>query len=140
MRLFGLIAVLLLSVLMTAPHASAQSLYQQLGEKAGISAIVEEMLYRVGGDERIVHHFDGVDIVRVHEMITEQVCDVVDGPCDYSGETMRVSHEGMGVSHADFNALVEHLIVAMEKHEEPVAAQNQLLAKLAPMYGDIVEP
>ena len=39
---------------------------------------------------------------------------MVGGPCEYSGETMKVSHEGMGVTHADFNALVEHLIIAME--------------------------
>ncbi|WP_290654699.1 group 1 truncated hemoglobin [Idiomarina sp.] len=126
-------------LLLTAPLAAGQSVYQQLGEKEGISAIVEEMLYRVGGDERIVHHFDGVDIVHVHEQITLQVCDVVGGPCEYKGETMQVSHEGMGVTHADFNALVEHLIAAMEKHEVPVAAQNQLLAALAPMYEDIVQ-
>lgn len=131
--------LMLTAALLLTPLASAQSLYDQLGQKQGISAIVEEMLYRVGGDERIVHHFDGVDIMRVHQLITEQVCNVVGGPCEYSGESMRVSHEGMGVTHADFNALVEHLIVAMEKHEVPVAAQNQLLAKLAPMYDDIVE-
>lgn len=129
-----------LVLLVTAPIAASQSLYQQLGEKEGISAIVEEMLYRVGGDQRIVHHFDGVDIVRVHQQITEQVCDVVGGPCTYSGETMKASHQGLGITHADFNALVEHLIAAMEKHDVPVAAQNQLLAELAPMYGDIVKP
>ncbi len=122
-----------------SPMVMGQSLYQQLGEKEGISSIVEEMLYRVGGDERIVHHFNGVDIVRVHKLITERVCNVVGGPCEYSGETMRVSHEGMGITHADFNALVEHLIIAMEKHNIPVSTQNQLLAKLASMYGDIVE-
>ena len=131
-----LLCILLLTC---TPWAAAQSVYEQLGEKEGISAIVEEMLYRVGGDERIVHHFDGVDIVRVHEQITEQVCDVVGGPCEYTGESMQVSHEGMGVTHADFNALVEHLIAAMEKYDVPVSAQNQLLATLAPMYKDIVQ-
>lgn len=117
----------------------AQSLYQQLGEKAGIATIVEEMLYRVGGDERIVGHFDGVDIMRLHQLITEQVCAEVGGPCEYSGESMKVSHKGLGIDHADFNSLVEHLIVAMEQYEVPVAAQNQLLAILAPMYNDVVE-
>lgn len=134
MKYFVLIMGLLLS-----PLASAESLYQQLGEKQGISQIVEEMLYRVGGDERIVDHFDGVDIMRLHGLITEQVCNVVGGPCEYTGETMEVSHQGMGVTHADFNALVDHLIAAMEKYEVPVSAQNQLLAKLAAMYPDIVE-
>lgn len=130
--------LLLIAGLLLMPIAHADSLYQQLGEKQGISSIVEEMLYRVGGDDRIVHHFDGVDIVRVHEQITEQVCDLVGGPCGYSGESMQKSHRELGVTHADFNALVEHLIVAMEKHQVPVAAQNQLLAKLAPLYEDIV--
>ncbi len=131
--------VLLLAALLFSPLSFAQSLYQQLGEQQGIETIVEEMLYRVGGDERIAHHFDGVDIMRVHKLISEQVCDLSGGPCDYSGEDMKTSHRNMGVDNADFNALVEHLIAAMEKEDVPVSAQNQLLGVLAPMHGDIVE-
>ena len=77
--------------------------------------------------------------MRVHKLISEQICDVSGGPCDYSGDDMKTSHRNMGVTNADFNALVEHLIAAMEKHDIPVAAQNQLLGLLAPMHGDIVE-
>ncbi|MBL4855462.1 MAG: group I truncated hemoglobin [Idiomarina loihiensis] len=131
--------VLLLVALLFSPLSFAQSLYQQLGEQQGIETIVEEMLYRVGGDERIAHHFDGVDIMRVHKLISEQVCDLSGGPCDYSGEDMKTSHRNMGVDNADFNALVEHLIAAMEKENVPVSAQNQLLGVLAPMHSDIVE-
>jgi len=131
--------VLLLAALLFSPLSFAQSLYQELGEQQGIETIVEEMLYRVGGDERIAHHFDGVDIMRVHKLISEQVCDLSGGPCDYSGEDMKTSHRNMGVDNGDFNALVEHLIAAMEKEGISVAAQNQLLGLLAPMHGDIVE-
>lgn len=131
--------VLLLAALLFSPLSFAQSLYQQLGEQQGIETIVEEMLYRVGGDERIAHHFDGVDIMRVHKLISEQVCDLSGGPCDYSGEDMKTSHRNMGVDNADFNALVEHLIAAMEKEDVPVSAQNRLLGVLAPMHSDIVE-
>ncbi|MBL4856647.1 MAG: group 1 truncated hemoglobin, partial [Idiomarina sp.] len=130
--------VLLMAVLLFSPLSFAQSLYQQLGEQQGIETIVEEMLYRVGGDERIAHHFDGVDIMRVHKLISEQVCDLSGGPCDYSGEDMKTSNRNMGVDNADFNALVEHLIAAMEKEDVPVSAQNQLLGVLAPMHSDIV--
>lgn len=131
--------VLLLVALLFSPLSFAQSLYQQLGEQQGIETIVEEMLYRVGGDDCIAHHFDGVDIMRVHKLISEQVCDLSGGPCDYSGEDMKTSHRNMGVDNADFNALVEHLIAAMEKEDVPVSAQNQLLGVLAPMHSDIVE-
>ncbi|WP_322407295.1 group 1 truncated hemoglobin [Idiomarina sp. PL1-037] len=131
--------VLLLAVLFLSPLSFAQSLYQQLGQQQGIETIVEEMLYRVGGDDRIAHHFDGVDIMRVHKLISEQVCDLSGGPCNYSGEDMKTSHRNMGVNNSDFNALVEHLIAAMEKEDVPVSAQNQLLGVLAPMHSDIVE-
>lgn len=129
----------LLALLLFTPLTFAQNLYQQLGEKQGIETIVEGMLYRVGGDERIAHHFDGVDIMRVHKLISEQVCDLSGGPCNYSGEDMKTSHRNMGVDNADFNALVEHLIAAMEKQDVPVSAQNQLLGLLAPMHEGIVE-
>lgn len=134
MKLLMILAALLLS-----PLSQAETLYQQLGEKQGIAQIVEEMLFRVGGDERIVDHFEGVDIMRLHGLITDQVCDVVGGPCEYTGETMEASHQGLGITHADFNALVDHLIAAMEKYDVPVSSQNQLLAKLAAMYDEVVE-
>jgi len=55
-----------------------------------------------------------------------------------TGESMADAHAGRNISHADFNALVEVLIDAMEKQEVPVAAQNRLLQRLAPMHRDIV--
>jgi len=44
------------------------------------------------------------------------------------------------VRRADFNALVELLQVTMDARGVPVRAQNRLLALLAPMHRDIIEP
>jgi hemoglobin len=52
---------------------------------------------------------------------------------------MRTAHAGMGVTRTDLNALVENLQAAMREAGVPFAAQNRLLAKLAPMSKDIVE-
>lgn len=51
---------------------------------------------------------------------------------------MRSSHAEMGVTMADMNALVENLQAAMREARVPFAAQNRLLAKLAPMSRDVV--
>lgn len=62
-------------------------------------------------------------------------------PCErrpYTGDTMQVVHEPMDLNEADFNALVEDLIDAMEDLNLPVQTQNRLLALLAPVHGDIV--
>ena len=58
---------------------------------------------------------------------------------DYTGRDMRAVHAQMGVTKADMNALVENLQQAMREARVPFAAQNRLLAKLAPMSGDVVE-
>jgi hemoglobin len=113
-------------------------LYQALGERAGIQAIVEETLFRATEDTRIAHHFQGVDLGTVRDLISEQICELAGGPCEYSGRNMREAHQDLDISRADFNALVEHLIGAMERANVPVPAQNRLIAKLVPMHGDIV--
>ena len=106
------------------------TLYAQLGG---------ELLYRATADRRIAFYFDGVDLDRLDRLLTEQICALADGPCTYSGETMAESHRGMGVDAAAFNRLVELLVDSMEAQAVPVPAQNRLLARLAPMQGDIVE-
>lgn len=116
----------------------SSSLYQQLGGLPGIQRIVEGLLINISEDERIVHHFSETDIERLNEKLIEQICVESGGPCQYTGDSMRDSHAGFDISEADFNALVEDLIAAMEAEGVPVAAQNRLLARLAPMRGDII--
>ena len=45
----------------------------------------------------------------------------------------------MGVSEADFNALVEDLVKALDKFKVGETEKNELLGALGPMKSDIVE-
>ena len=45
----------------------------------------------------------------------------------------------MQISSADFNALVEDLVAALDGLEVPEKEQDELLALLSPMKPDIVE-
>ncbi|MCC5855873.1 MAG: group 1 truncated hemoglobin [Idiomarina sp.] len=133
-RLVGLLAGCMLFM----ATAQANSLYQDLGEQEGIANLVEELLFNIADDRRIRHHFADTDMERLHRMLTEQICELAGGPCTYSGDDMVTSHTGMGVTRADFNALVENLQLAMDDHGISVGAQNRLLALLAPMHHEIV--
>jgi len=115
-------------------------LYEQFGGPAGVDALVEEFLVRLLGDERISDQFVDVDLVNLNDRLVEQFCAELGGPCTYTGRTMAESHAGLGITEADFNALVEALVDAMQARGIPRAAQNRLLARLAPMHGDIVSP
>jgi hemoglobin len=52
---------------------------------------------------------------------------------------MKEAHQGMGISNADFNALVEDLQKSLNKYNVPASDQSQLLSVLGPMKSDIVE-
>jgi len=113
-------------------------LYQQLGAGPGLEQLVDGLLLEIEQDQQIVHHFKDTDIARFRKLLIEQFCELSGGPCTYTGATMQESHTGFQITEADFDNLVGHLIKVMTEQQVPVAAQNRLLAKLAPMYWDVV--
>lgn len=115
------------------------SLYRDLGERAGIQRIVEGMLLNVAKDDRIVEHFRKVNIVLLRDRLVEFMCVEAGGPCRYTGDSLAESHKGQNLTRSDFNALVENLIASMDAEKIPVPAQNRLIARLAPMRGDVIE-
>jgi hemoglobin len=52
---------------------------------------------------------------------------------------MKAAHAGMGISGADFGALAEDLVGALDKFMVKEADKNTLLGVLGPMKSDIVE-
>lgn len=121
----------------TAPRPTA---YQRFGERPGIEALVEDLLSRILEDPRINAGFADVDLVNLNDRLVEQICVELDGPCTYTGRSMAESHATLAVTEADFNALVEDLVDAMEARGIPRRAQNRLLRRLATMHRDIVRP
>lgn len=113
-------------------------LYQQLGAQAGVVSLVDGLLLEIEHDAQIVHHFKDTDIARFRKLLIEQICELSGGPCKYTGASMQESHTGFQISAADFDNLVNHLITVMQANQVPMAAQNRLLALLAPMYPDVV--
>jgi len=134
------LAALVLGVALCAPAARADdSLYQALGALPGISAIVDDLLVSTDVDPRLKPFFEGVSHKRLRQKLIEQFCSLSGGPCQYTGRTMKESHQGLGIDQAAFNALVEDLQSAMDRQHVSYHAQNRLLALLAPMSHDVIE-
>ncbi|MDR5767119.1 MULTISPECIES: group 1 truncated hemoglobin [unclassified Caballeronia] len=129
-------AMLALALACANAHAD-DALYEQFGERAGLTKIVDDMYDNVLADPRTAPYFDNAPVKRIKQKLVEQICVLLDGPCVYTGRPMRRTHEGQNIDRAAFNALVEDLQAAMDKNGVPFHAQNKLLAKLAPMYRDV---
>ena len=91
-------------------------------------------------DPRIAHQFRNTKPQGLKDSLSEQVCAISGGPCAYQGAKMKPAHADMGITKAEFLALVEDLQDAMSAQGVPFPAQNHLLALLAPMHRDIIEP
>lgn len=119
--------------------AKDDSLYRDLGEKPGITRIVEGMLINVAGDPRIVQFFAKVDIAGLRDKLVDKFCVIAGGPCVYTGDSLEESHKGQNLSPSHFNALVENLQAAMDSQGVPTPVQNRLLARLAALRGQVIE-
>jgi hemoglobin len=116
----------------------SQTLYQRLGGKDAIVAVVDEFVGNVAADARINGRFASTNIPRLKQMLVDQICAGTGGPCTYSGRDMKSAHTGMNINDGEFGALVEDLIKALDKFKVPEKEKKELLAILGPMKGDIV--
>lgn len=131
--------LLVISLALAACQQSPErTLYERLGGATGVEQIVDSVLAGIEQDQRIVHHFADTDIPRFRRLLIEQFCELSGGPCKYTGASMQESHTGFKITQAHFDALVNHLIDAMQQQQVATEAQNEFLAILAPMYKDVV--
>ncbi|HLW46757.1 MAG TPA: group 1 truncated hemoglobin [bacterium] len=141
------IASCVMLVLATSAISSAattqKSLYERLGGKTAITAVIDEFVARVGADKRINRFFaaavaDPARMARLKTNLVTLVCQASGGPCKYTGKDMKTAHKGMAITNADFDALVQDLVGALNKFKVPAKEKSDLLALLGPMRPQIV--
>lgn len=122
----------------------APTLYTRLGGVDAISAVVDDFIAEVVDDEVINEKFaatvaDEYRTALLRANLIDQICAGAGGPCAYKGKSMKDAHQGMGISEAEFTALVGDLIAALDANSVPMTEKNELLGILGPMKSDIVE-
>jgi hemoglobin len=116
-----------------------RSLYDRLGGEGAVTAVVEDFVGRAATDSRINGKFARTDVPRLKAMLIGQVGAASGGPGPYTGRGMRETHDGMGVTAGEFDALVGDLVATLDKFNVPSAEQQELLGILGPLRSDIVE-
>jgi hemoglobin len=146
---FTRVAITVLAVVFAlAAVAQAQgtqkSLFDRLGGKSGITAVVDDFVANCAADTRINKFFavtakDPKRMAMFKSHLADQICEASGGPCKYTGKSMKEAHKGMGIAGADFDALVEDLGKSLNKFKVAAADQKILLGVLGPMKADMVE-
>jgi hemoglobin len=119
------------------------SLYDRLGGEAGITKVVDDFVASVMASDKIrarhKEHFQKGDVAGLKRKLIDQIGEATGGPQKYKGKNMKDAHKGLGITNADFDALVEALVQALDKNNVGEQEKKELLALLGPMRKDIVE-
>lgn len=148
MRLHFAIFVLFLTVLIccvsgTAQDKSDPSLYKRLGGYDAIAAVVDDFIPRLVTDPLLGRFFAGHGIdskKRLRQLVVEKVCEATGGPCFYTGRTMKDAHSGLGITEEQWNASQKHFGETLDKFQVPKKEQDELVAIVLGLKGDIVSP
>jgi hemoglobin len=119
------------------PPPPAPSLYERLGKREALDAIVDELLGNVLADNRINKLFDKAkkDKDRAQQLRTRlvaELCVVAGGgdECAYDGKSMKDAHKGMNIGAAQWDAFVEDLTIALKTRNVDDGVAKELLDKL----------
>ena len=138
--LLRMISILALGTVMSACQTANThtSLFEELGGMPAIEKITGNFIYEIGLNESISKHFEETDLDRFYNKMVEHLCEVSDGPCEYTGDSMIDVHTNMNINEAEFNLVVDLLINALNRSDIPHPTQNKLLARLAKLRGEML--
>ena len=103
------------------------SLYERIGGEAAVDAAVDVFYRRVLADERIAHHFEGVDMDVQRAKQKAFLTFAFGGPNRYTGSDLRAAHSRLSLTDGDFEAVMMHLGQTLESLGVPAA----LIGKVA---------
>ena len=74
------------------------SLYHQLGEQAGLEKLTDSFITQIGNDKQVFHYFEHSNISHFRQGFISHLCSLVEGPCEYKGDSMVAIHTGMNIN------------------------------------------
>jgi hemoglobin len=123
-------------------HAD-KTLYERLGGYDAIAAVTDDFIVRLISDASLARFFTGHSNdskAKIRQHVVDFLCNATGGPCKYTGRSMKVSHEGLNITEADWDASVKHLTASLDKFKVPAKEKGEVLAAASSLKADIVAP
>lgn len=120
------------------------SLYERLGGVYSIATVVDDFIDRIMVDPRLnanplvdrAHHH--VPPAGFKYLVTEMVCWATGGPQQYTGRSMRESHQHLKITAGEWEAFLDDFQQTLDKYGVPATEQDELKAIVDSTRGDIV--
>jgi hemoglobin len=114
------------------------SLYEQLGGRESVTAVVDEFYRRVVADDRLSPMFDHLDMTRQRRHLAAFLFAAFGGPNEYQGRGIRHAHQGLGITPEQFGAVAGHLRATLAIFAVPEPLIAVVLGAVASLQVDVV--
>ena len=120
-----------------------KSLYVRLGGYDAIAAVVDDLLPRLREDSLLGRFWTSPRSVdtnnRERQLAIDYIASAAGGPTIYLGRDMKLAHEGMGISKADYAAFMRCLSLTLDKFQLPEPERGEVVAFTLSLEQEIAE-
>ena len=119
--------------------AREDSLYQKIGGKGAIDAVVDAFYVKVLADKRVKDFFADVSMDKQRRKQKEFLSAAFGGPLPWTGKDMRKAHTGMGLTEVHFNAIAENLVNTLKDFKVKQELIDQVVAIAVSTKDDVLD-
>ena len=114
------------------------SLYERLGGELKIARIAADIFDTHATNPTVASRYMDSDRERVIKMVTEFLCAGTGGPQDYTGKSMPEAHRCMNINEAEYLAVIDDIMAALDKNEVGEQEKQELLMIAYSLKGEII--
>lgn len=118
---------------------AAATLYERLGGEDGIQRLVTDIVDNHYRNPIIRPRFERVkDRATLERHSVEFLCMGSGGPQSYTGRDLLATHQGMNISEQELVAAIDDIVAALAKNHHDASIQNEVVAILYSLKGDVL--
>lgn len=117
---------------------SEASLYDRLGGENKIQKIAGDIFDNHVKNSVINVRYQDSDRENVIRLVTEFICAGTGGPQQYSGRDMLTTHRGMNINEAEYMAVVDDIMAALDSNGVGEREKQELLMVAYSLKGEIL--
>lgn len=114
------------------------TLYERLGKRPGIEAIVADIWNNHVSNPTVKNRYANSDPEKVKRLVTEMCCAGFGGPETYTGKDMISAHKGMNINEAEFIAVCDDVLKALDMNKVGQREKDEVLCILYSLKNEVV--
>ncbi len=115
-----------------------ETLYDRLGKREGIYAVVDDFYDSLVADERLGPLFAGADMEELRRTQTDFLCEAAGGPETYDGPPIRDAHLHVPFTPEDIERAVELLYESLDAYDVADEDADAVVAAVAAYEAELL--